>query len=87
MDRAVIIQVIDNGSGIPADQLGQIFTPFYSAKGQKGTGLGLAVAQKVIQEHRGQIEVNSTVGEGTTFTITLPSMPGQDAGETAGPAT
>ncbi len=86
MDRAVIIQVIDNGSGIEADQLDRIFTPFYSAKGQRGTGLGLAVARKVIQEHRGQIDVKSTVGQGTSFTITLPSMPGQDAGETAGPA-
>ncbi|MFP4054634.1 MAG: ATP-binding protein [Phycisphaerae bacterium] len=85
MNRQVIVQVIDNGSGIEPDKLDQIFTPFYSAKGHKGTGLGLAVARKVTQEHRGTIDVDSTVGEGTTFTVSLPSMPG-DAGETAGPA-
>jgi two-component system NtrC family sensor kinase len=75
MHRNVIVRVIDNGSGIPDDQVDQIFTPFYSSKGQRGTGLGLAVAKKVFQEHHGMVELATKVGEGTTFTITLPAMP------------
>ncbi len=73
MNRKVIIKIIDNGSGIPADMLGQIFNPFWSSKGQKGTGLGLAVTRKIIEEHQGRIEVTSSPGEGTAFTITLPA--------------
>lgn len=79
MNRIVEVRIIDNGSGIASDQLDQIFTPFWSAKGQKGTGLGLAVAQKVIQEHAGNIEVSSQASEGTTFTITLPAMRSEQA--------
>ncbi|HUU59618.1 MAG TPA: ATP-binding protein, partial [Phycisphaerae bacterium] len=74
MNRNVIVRVIDNGSGIPAEQLPRIFTPFYSSKGHKGTGLGLAVAKKVFQEHHGTIEASSKVNEGTTFTVTLPTL-------------
>jgi len=72
--KSVQVSVVDNGSGIPADKLDQIFTPFFSAKGQQGTGLGLAVAQKVVKEHHGRIEVASKAGEGTTFTVTLPAI-------------
>ncbi len=86
IDRVVILKVTDNGSGIEEDKLDRIFTPFYSAKGQKGTGLGLAVAQKVVREHQGSIDVVTKLGEGTTFTINLPSMPVSDSGETVGPA-
>jgi len=75
MHRNVIVKVVDNGTGIPPGQLDRIFTPFYSSKGQKGTGLGLAVAKKVVEEHQGTIEVESKPSEGTTFTITLPAMP------------
>ena len=69
----VVVCVVDNGSGIPAHQLDRVFNPFFSGKGQKGTGLGLAVARKIFQEHHGKIEVSSKVGHGTTFTITLPA--------------
>ncbi len=75
MNRDVIVAVSDNGTGIAPENLQEIFTPFYSGKGQKGTGLGLAVAQKVVKEHGGHIEVVSNVAEGTTFTITLPTIP------------
>jgi len=85
MNRNVIVCVTDNGSGIAPDKLEQIFTPFYSGKGQKGTGLGLAVARKVFREHHGDTKVESKLGEGTTFTITLPSHPAGDAGETQMP--
>jgi signal transduction histidine kinase/pSer/pThr/pTyr-binding forkhead associated (FHA) protein len=85
MAREVAIRVTDNGSGIAPEQMGRIFTPFYSSKGQKGTGLGLAVAQKVIREHNGRIEVQSKVGEGTTFTVRLSTQSVADSGETHGP--
>jgi signal transduction histidine kinase len=85
MHRNVIVRVMDNGNGIPPSHLDRIFTPFYSSKGQRGTGLGLAVAKKVVQEHQGTIEVQSKKAEGTTFTVTLPAMPrGRDAGDTDG---
>jgi len=82
----VVVRVIDNGNGIEPDQVERIFTPFYSARGQRGTGLGLAVARKVIEEHGGGIEVDSTVGQGTTFRVLLPSHGRRDAGDTTGPA-
>lgn len=84
MNRNVIISVSDNGSGISPDQLSDIWTPFWSSKGQKGTGLGLAVAKKVINEHHGQVEVKSAVGGGTTFTVTLPAFSGT-SGDTLAP--
>jgi len=75
MNRNVIVRVIDNGTGIPPDQIDHIFTPFHSSKGHRGTGLGLAVAKKVVEEHHGKIEVASEVPKGTTFTVTLPALP------------
>ena len=86
MNRLVMIQVIDNGSGIEPEAMGDIFTPFYSAKGQQGTGLGLAVTQKLITEHGGDIVVASAPGEGTTFTVSLPTMLLGDSGETRTPS-
>jgi signal transduction histidine kinase len=75
----VVVEIGDNGSGIAASDRETIFTPFFSRKGQKGTGLGLAVAKKVIDEHEGTIELSSSVGVGTTFRITLPTAPVEDA--------
>lgn len=66
------IIISDNGSGIPRDKIEEIFEPFKSGKGQGGTGLGLAVARKIIREHHGRIVVESASGEGTTFRIRLP---------------
>jgi signal transduction histidine kinase len=87
MNRQVAVSVIDNGQGIPEEHLSEIFTPFYSSKGHEGTGLGLAVAQKVIREHRGRIDVKSAVGSGTTFTVILPTVPAKpaDPGDTHAP--
>ena len=67
------LSVSDTGSGIPEDVLTTLFTPFYSSKGLKGTGLGLAVTYKIIKEHGGRIDVNSEVDKGTTFNIFLPA--------------
>ena len=82
MNRRVTVAVSDNGQGIDDEKLDRIFTPFYSSKGHRGTGLGLAVTHKVVREHRGKITVASNVGQGATFTIVLPSLAGRDAGET-----
>ncbi len=67
------INIIDNGCGIPEENLSKIFTPFYSTKKQgEGTGLGLAVIYGIIKRHNGSIYVKSEIGKGTTFTIKLP---------------
>jgi signal transduction histidine kinase len=66
------IEVSDTGVGIAADQLDHIFNPFFTTKA-KGTGLGLAIAHQIITEHDGVITVDSTVGQGTSFRITLPT--------------
>ncbi len=77
------IKVADTGCGIPAEQFKKIFTPFFSTKGEharsnspqvsvRGTGLGLAVCHTIAKNHKGWIEVDSHVGEGSTFTLFLP---------------
>lgn len=71
--------VSDNGPGIPKDIQSGIWEPFFSTKGSKGTGLGLAVARKVVKEHGGSIDLVSSEGQGATFTITLPARPPESA--------
>lgn len=67
------IEVADNGSGIPKDVVPRIFDPFYTTKPVgKGTGLGLSLSYGIIQKHHGQIDVQTEVGKGTTFRLTLP---------------
>jgi len=66
------IAIRDNGCGMSKETLAKLFTAFFSTKGSKGTGLGLPVTQKIIEEHGGRIDVESTEGEGTTFTLCLP---------------
>jgi signal transduction histidine kinase len=68
----VAIEVEDHGRGIGADDLPRIFEPFFTTR-PDGTGLGLAIVHKVIRAHGGDIKVRSTIGGGSTFTITLPS--------------
>lgn len=72
--QETIISVGDNGPGIPKDEMDKIFDLFHSTKGHGGTGLGLTVAKKIIDEHNGQLDVISHHGEGTLFTIRLPSV-------------
>jgi len=67
------IRVCDTGCGIARENLPKIFDPFFSTKGPKGTGLGLAVAWGIVEKHNGRIEVESEVGKGTTFRILLPT--------------
>jgi two-component system NtrC family sensor kinase len=70
--REIEISVSDTGCGIPPANLERIFEPFFSTKGRKGTGLGLAVAWGIVEKHNGRIEVESEVGKGTTFRVLLP---------------
>lgn len=72
-NASAMLQVSDTGCGIPAAQLGKVFDPFFTTKRDwKGTGLGLAVSYRIIQLFKGTLTVQSTVGKGTTFVITLP---------------
>lgn len=87
-NRQSVIEIIDNGSGVPPALMPHLFELFHSTKGNRGTGLGLAVAKKIVDEHEGSISVKSTVGEGSTFTIRLPVYHAKlsDPAHTHGPA-
>jgi len=77
-------QVSDNGIGMPPEVKAKLFSSFFSTKGHRGTGLGLLVTRKLIEEHGGEIEVDSQAGKGTTFTVRLPY---QRVGEQPDPGT
>jgi signal transduction histidine kinase len=81
----VSVTVADNGAGIPPDLLPQIFNIFESTKGARGTGIGLAVSQKIIREHGGDILVDSVTGEGACFKLEWPVI--EEASEGKGGAT
>ncbi|MBU1163271.1 MAG: PAS domain S-box protein, partial [Proteobacteria bacterium] len=69
----ITFQVSDNGCGMSEEVRRQIFTSFFSTKGSKGTGLGLLITQKIVQEHGGTIKVKSEVGLGTSFELKFPA--------------
>ncbi len=69
------ISITDTGQGIAETDLPHIFEPFFSTK-PEGSGIGLALVYRVVEEHGGSIEVRSRVGEGTTFVLTLPAPEG-----------
>jgi signal transduction histidine kinase len=72
-DNTVTVKIRDNGPGIAAGCAQQIFDPFFTTKSiGKGTGLGLAISYQIVAKHHGKIEVNSQIGQGTEFVITLP---------------
>jgi|GEM_PF-1008845 len=73
-DGKVRIRVKDFGPGIPHDELDNIFRPFYSTKGDRGTGLGLTISNFLAQEHGGDLEVESVPGKGATFVLTFPEV-------------
>jgi signal transduction histidine kinase len=79
------IMIRDTGQGIPQENLNKLFMPFFTTKkiGQ-GTGLGLAIAYGIVKMHRGAIEVQSKVGEGTTFWVKLPAESSLKSQESVG---
>jgi signal transduction histidine kinase len=66
--------ILDNGIGMDAATQEKLFTPFFSCKGDKGTGLGLFIANKIVEQHGGQITVSSAPGRGSLFRISLPAL-------------
>ncbi|MCB1347217.1 MAG: hybrid sensor histidine kinase/response regulator, partial [Maritimibacter sp.] len=85
-DRAMVpagdyvsIQVIDEGTGIPADKVEKIFEPFFSTKGAKGTGLGLSMAYGIVKQSGGFIFVDTVEGSGTTFSLYFPVLREENA--------
>jgi signal transduction histidine kinase len=85
--ETVVVTVGDNGPGISEKDRDRVFDPFYSTKGQGGTGLGLTVARKIVEEHGGRIEITSVEGAGTLIRVTLPAVAQTDldSAETHGP--
>src|SRR3984893_14717627 len=72
MPGGVEITITDNGRGVPNSIRGTLFEPFISQGKENGTGLGLTVVQKIVQDHGGEVVVERTSPEGTVFRITLP---------------
>jgi signal transduction histidine kinase len=70
----ILFTVTDNGVGMDPETCEKLFTPFFSLKGEKGTGLGLFIANKIIEQHGGEITVKSKLHQGTTFSIKMPKM-------------
>jgi signal transduction histidine kinase len=85
--RVVVLSVADNGPGVPADTRQKIFEPVYSSKGHAGTGLGLAVSRKIVQELGGTIELVNPPDGGAEFRVNLPAAPREQpsSGDTQGP--
>jgi signal transduction histidine kinase len=69
-----VIRVSDTGSGLAPEEVGKIFDPDYTTK-EKGLGLGLPIAHEIVRGHGGTIRVQSSIGQGTTFEISLPMKP------------
>jgi signal transduction histidine kinase len=73
---AVSIEVVDTGVGIPAEYLARVTEPFFTTKPEgKGTGLGLAICRRIVNQHQGALQIESTVGVGTTVRAVFPVRP------------
>lgn len=84
----VYVEISDTGTGIREEHLDKIFDSFFTTKGEvKGVGLGLSVCYGFIKDHGGDIQVKSRVGEGTTFTISLPMHSASESDQAAGDKT
>ena len=70
---STVLEVEDDGAGIPDEMNNRVFEDFFSTKGSEGTGIGLLVVQKVAEEHGGDVTFTTEQGKGTTFTVTLPA--------------
>lgn len=80
-DGYVEMAFADDGPGIPQDRVSKVFDPFYSTR-DEGTGLGLTIVHRIVDEHNGHIEVQSEAGRGTRFTVSLPALEGEAAAGT-----
>jgi CheY-like chemotaxis protein len=78
VDDSVVISVGDTGTGMAPEVKSRIFDPFFTTKGKAGMGLGLAVSFGIIRRHEGSVEVDSELGSGTKFKISLPKATGQE---------
>jgi signal transduction histidine kinase len=73
--QRVIAEVADTGSGIPSEYLARIYDPFFTTKAiGQGTGLGLSITYGIVREHDGSIDCDSSIGQGTRFTLSLPAV-------------
>jgi signal transduction histidine kinase len=70
-DREVMISIRDTGHGIPPENISRLFDPYFTTK-ERGFGLGLSIVERIVQDHRGRIEVNSQIGNGSVFTLLFP---------------
>jgi PAS domain S-box-containing protein len=78
---AIVIEFADTGTGIKPEDLLKVWEPFFTTKDEgKGTGLGLAICRRIVEDHKGTINIESTVGQGTTVRITLPAAEGEGDG-------
>jgi signal transduction histidine kinase len=78
---SVRFEVRDNGEGIARENLGRIFEPFFSTKGKRGTGMGLAICKRIIEDHGGEIAVDSAPGRGTSVRVFLPAAGAELVGQ------
>jgi len=74
----VEFDILDNGIGMDPATQEKLFTPFFSSKGDQGTGLGLFIANKIVEQHGGQISVSSACGRGSLFRVSLPALPAEE---------
>ncbi len=75
----IVFEVLDNGTGMDVETKEKIFTPFFSSKGDQGTGLGLFIAHKIVEQHGGEIKVKSNLRQGTAFRIIIPKLQPESA--------
>lgn len=81
-EQNAVLEIADSGCGIAPEHLARVFEPFFTTKPVgKGTGLGLNICHKIIEQHGGTIAVKSTLGQGTTFTVCLPLVEAEQSGE------
>jgi len=86
-EKHVVIGVSDTGTGMPEDVRKRCLEPFFSTKGERGTGMGLAMCYGIVQRHGGRLDIESTLGEGTTVRFVLPVAVAEAEGETRRPKT
>jgi signal transduction histidine kinase len=78
--QRIIAEVADTGSGIPSEYLARIYDPFFTTKAiGQGTGLGLSITYGIVREHDGSIDCDSSIGQGTRFTLSLPPVSAERA--------